>query len=58
MGLKYIAQVAAEDGYSKIAPRTIETVNASTNGAARLGSLLLGRGASQEPPFVPYGLTH
>ncbi len=40
MGLEYIAQVADEKGYGKIVPRTIETVNASTNTAARLGTLL------------------
>jgi hypothetical protein len=40
LGLEYIAQVAAEKGYGKVAPRTIETVNAMTNTAARLGTLL------------------
>jgi hypothetical protein len=40
MGSEFIAQVAAEKGYGKIAPCTIETVNASRNTAARLGTLL------------------
>ena len=40
MGLEYIAQVTAEKGYGKVAPRTIETTNGMLNSAARLGSLL------------------
>jgi hypothetical protein len=40
MGLEYIAQVTAEKGYGKVAPRTIETCNGMLNSAARLGSLL------------------
>ncbi len=40
LGLEYIAQVTAEKGYGKVAPRTIETVNAMTNTAMRAGTLL------------------
>ena len=40
MGLEYIAEVSAEKGCGKVAPRTIETCNGMLNSAARLGTLL------------------
>ena len=40
LGLEHIANVAETQGYGKVPPRLIETVNAMTNTALRAGTLL------------------